>query len=396
MSEPLSESKVESLRAETPGVDHVIHFNNAGSSLPPQPVVDACVEYLTREAQTGGYETFDRESAAFQRVYDAGAKLLNCRPTELAFTTSAAMAWWRSFEAVPLQSGDRLLMSSTEYQSNAFGFIQAAERGVEVEVIPNTESGEIDLEALRSMMDGRVKLVSVTHVAMTNGMVQPVAEVGAIVADSDAMYLLDSCQAVGQLPVDVQELQCDFLSFTGRKFMRGPRGTGMLYVRDEVMDRLADPTYIDGRSAQWIDADTYQLHPTAERFELGEVSFAAKAGFGVALDYAVEVGMESAAARIAVLSAELRESLNGLDGVVVRDTGRHQSGIVTFSVDGADHLGLQRALRKRTINTSVLSAGLSHLDLAPRGIDAVLRAGVHYFNTSEEIGSLIRAIDECR
>ncbi len=395
-SEPLTESRVEALRAETPGVEHVLHLNNAGSSLPPQAVLDTCIDYLTVEAQIGGYEAIERKSAELERVATAGAQLLNCAPTELAFATSAALAWWRSFEAVPLEAGDRVLISSTEYQSNAFAFIQAAERGVEVEVLPATESGEIDLDALRSMIDERVKLVAVTHIAMTNGMVQPVADIGAIVADSDAYYLLDSCQAVGQLPVDVQELKCDFLSFTGRKFMRGPRGTAMLYVNADIMDNLADTTYIDGQSAQWVDAETYQYAPNAQRFELGEVSFAAKAGFGVALDYAVRVGMDGAAERIAMLSTLLRGQLDELDGVRVRDTGQHQSGIVTFSIGGTDPVALQANLRARGVNTSVLTSELSHLDLAPRGVDAVLRAGVHYFNTAEEISTFIRAIGESR
>lgn len=395
-TEPLTESRVEALRAETPGVEHVLHLNNAGSSLPPQAVLDTCIDYLTTEAQIGGYETVERKSAELERVATAGAQLLNCAPTELAFATSAALAWWRSFEAVPLQAGDRVLISSTEYQSNAFAFIQAAQRGIEVEVLPTTESGEIDLDALRSMIDERVKLVAVTHIAMTNGMVQPVADIGAIVADSDAYYLLDSCQAVGQLPVDVQELQCDFLSFTGRKFMRGPRGTALLYVNADIMDDLAATTYIDGQSAQWVDAHSYQYAPNAQRFELGEVSFAAKAGFGVALDYAVRVGMDRAAERIAMLSTLLRGQLDELDGVQVRDTGQHQSGIVTFSIADTDPLALQAKLRARGVNTSVLTSALSHLDLAARGVDAVLRAGVHYFNTAEEISTFIRAIGESR
>ena len=394
--QPLTEERVAELRAETPGVEHVIHFNNAGSSLPPKVVVDTHTEYLALEARIGGYEAVEQEAAALQLVYDAGADLLNCGPDELAFTTGAAQAWWRSFEVVPLEAGDRVLISDSEYQANVFGFVQAAERGVDIAMIPATESGEIDLEALRGMMDERVKLVAVTQVGMANGMVQPAVEVGSIVADTDALYLLDSCQAVGQMPVDVQELQCDFLSFTGRKFMRGPRGTGLLYVRSGVMDQLDDPTYLDGRSAQWQSAHSYKLDPTALRYELGEVSFGAKAGFGAALAYAVDVGMDAAAHRISMLATSLREGLQAIEGVDVADRGLRQSGIVTVTIDGVDPVDLQAALRAQTINTSVISAALSRFDLDGRGIAAVLRAGVHYFNTNDEVAALIRAVQKYR
>ncbi len=380
------------VRADTPGVSHVVHFNNAGSSLPPAPVLDATHAYLDLEATTGGYEAAAQEAEALDRVYSAGAELLGCDPTELAFVTGAATGWWRSFEAVPLQAGDRVLISTSEYQANMFGFLQAKARGVEIEVLPTTPSGEIDLDALAAKLDDRVKLVAVTQIAMTNGMVQPVQEIGHIVSDSSAMYLLDSCQAVGQMQVDVADLKCDFLSFTGRKFMRGPRGTGLLYVRSSVMDQLNPPSYIDGRSAAWETPDSYRLQDTAMRFEMGEVSYAAKAGFGVAIEYANAVGMPAIERRVVELAASMRSGLAAIDGVQVHDQGQRQSGIVTFTVNGHDPFDVSSKLRVQTINTSVVPHQMAQLDLAGRGIDAVVRAGVHYYNSTDEIDVLLAAV----
>ncbi|MEE9416299.1 MAG: aminotransferase class V-fold PLP-dependent enzyme [Acidimicrobiales bacterium] len=383
---------VAAVRADTPAVSDLVHFNNCGSSLPPKSVVLACTDYIELEAEIGGYEAYDREVASLDRVYEAGAQMLGCDPAEIAFTTGAAQGWWRSFDAVPLAAGDRILISSTEYQANGFAFIQAAQRGVEIEQVPATSTGEIDLEALERMLDERVKMVSVTQIAMSNGMVQPVAEVGRIVKNSGAYYIVDACQAAGQVQLDVEEIGCDFLSFTGRKFLRGPRGTGLLYARLSVLDDLVDPSVIDGRSAIWTGPSSYELAPTALRFELGEVSFAAKAGFAVALDYALRLGLDEIEARVFELAAEMRAGLVAVGGVTVHDQGARQSGIVTFAVAGCESARVTSTLRDHAINTSAIGVQLSQLDLGQRAIPAVVRAGVHYFNTSEEVDKLVEVV----
>lgn len=391
---------IAALRDDTPALSEAIgnppiHFNNCGSSLPPAPVLAATIDYLQYEARFGGYEAAADRIHDLDAVYRAGSEMLGCGAEELAFTTSAGVSWWRAFEAVGLRPGDRVLISTTEYQANAFAFLQAQRAGVIVDTVPATDSGEIDLDALRSLLDERVRLVSLTHISMTNGMVQPAAEVGAIVAETDALYLLDSCQAAGQMPLDVDHLQCDFLAFTGRKFLRGPRGTGLLYVRSGIMDRLADSSYIDGRSATWTTLDRYDLHPTAQRFEMGEYTYGAKVGFGVAIDYALRIGLDAIADRVTDLSADLRTALGELDGVQVLDQGSIQSGIVTFTIEGVDAADAVDRLRGDGINTSPLDASLAQLDLGQRGIPSVVRAGVHYFNTDEEIARLVAGVSDC-
>lgn len=383
---------VERVRADTPGCTDLVHFNNCGSAPPPQPVLDAMIDYLKLEATVGGYEAMEVEAEALNRTYTAGAELLNCRPDELAFTDGASEAWWRAFLSVPLVSGDRVLIGRTEYSSNALALLQVAERGIAVEVVPDDADGQIDLEALEAMLDERVKLVCLTSIAMTNGLVNPTAEVGALVKQAGAYFLVDACQAVGQIAVDVQQFQCDFLSFTGRKFVRGPRGSGMLFVRAAVLDELAPPVFIDGRSADWTSESTYELAPGAQRFEFFERSFASKLGLGVAFDYALSLGMESIEARVVALANRLRAGLEASDGVRMLDTGIRRCGIVTFDVPGNEAVSVSAELRQRGIITGSPGINGSRYDIASRSVEAVVRAGVHYFNTEAEIDRLVAEV----
>lgn len=392
MSDPVHEIDVDAVRADTPAVDQIAHLNNCGTSLPPEPVLEATIDYLKLEATVGGYEAMDVAAEELSRVYYAGAELLGCRPDELAFSTGASEAWWRAFLSVPLVAGDRVLIGRTEYIANALALIQASARGISVEIVPDDGSGQIDIEALEKMIDGRVKLVCLTSIAMTNGLVNPTAEVGAVVKAAGAYFLVDACQAVGQIPVDVDEWQCDFLSFTGRKFVRGPRGSGMLYVRSSIMDELEQPPFIDGRSASWTSDHKYELQPTAQRFEFFECSFAAKVGFGRAIDYALELGLDSIDRRVSALADYLRARLDDTPGVRALDTGIRKCGIVTFDVAGHPAAEVSAALANQSINTGSPELSASRYDVASRSVPAVVRAGVHYFNTEDELDRLVAEV----
>jgi selenocysteine lyase/cysteine desulfurase len=267
-------------RADTPGCAKVLHFNNAGSSLLTTSTLDAVKGYLDLEANSGGYEAMTIAADRIDLFYTASAALLNCNPTEVAFQSGASEAWWRAFLAVDPQPGDRVLAGTTEFKSAAFGLMQARKRGVVVELIPDDANGQVDVAALESMLEEPTKLVCLTQIGMSNGMVNPVLQVGEVVKESGAFYLLDACQAAGQMPLDVDALQCDFLTATGRKWLRGPRGTGMLYVRSTILDDLVDPVFVDGRSAHWNTTDTYELSPGSSRYELAEMNPAGKVGLG--------------------------------------------------------------------------------------------------------------------
>ena len=344
---------LERARRETPGVEHVAHLDNAGSSLPPQPVLDAVFGHLDLEARIGGYAAHDRNEEAIERFYGAAAELLGSRPDEVAFCSSATRAWDMAFYAFPLAAGDRILTAVAEYVSNFIAYLQVARRtGVEVVPVPNDEHGQISVDALRELVDERVKLIAITHVPTNGGLVNPATEVGRVAREAGIPYLLDACQSVGQLPVDVEEIGCDMLSATGRKFVRGPRGTGLLYVRSALLDRL-EPPFLDMRAADWVEPDRYRLRPNAKRFEEWEQNYASKIGLAVAIDYAREWGIDAIWERVRTLADSLRDRLDELNGVTVRDVGRTRCGIVTFTVDGAGAEEVKGALARERINVTV-------------------------------------------
>ena len=381
-------------RAETPGCSEVVHFNNAGASLMPRTVLEAVKDHLDLEARIGGYEAANREKDRWEHTYDAVARLLGCRRDEVAIVENATRAWDMACYAVPLGAGDRILTARAEYVSNYLAFLQLTRRtGAVVEVVPNDASGQVDVSVLRGMMDDRVKLIAVTHVPTNGGLVNPVAEVGKVARDAGALFLVDACQSAGQMPLDVAAIGCDMLSATGRKFLRGPRGTGFLYVRSSALERL-EPPFVDLHAAAWVAQDRYEWRADARRFENWETNYATKIGLGVAVDYALGWGLDAIWERVHGLAEQLRERLAVVPGVTVRDLGAVKSGIVTFTVDGLEATAVRDALLARCINTSVSFVEFARLDMEPRGLTQMVRASVHYYNTEEEIERLRDAVAE--
>jgi len=372
-------------RRETPGCENVLHFNNASASLMPQSVLDATIAHLQLEAQIGGYEAAELSHSAVEHMYDAAATLIGCSRDEIAFIENATRAWDMGFYSIPLGPGDRILTAMAEYASNYIAFLQVAQKtGAIIDVIPDDEHGQISLDALRNAIDDRVKLIAITHIPTNGGLVNPVAAVGKVAREAGILYLVDACQSIGQMPIDVNVIGCDMLSATGRKYLRGPRGTGFLYVRRSVLDQLKPPL-LDLHAAEWVARDKYEMRPDARRFENWETNYAGKIGLGVGIDYALQWSLDPIWRRIKALAYSLRARLSTLPGVIVRDHGVTQCGIVTFSIEGKDPEAIQRELAQHNINVSITTRSSTRLDMEARGLTSMVRASVHYYNSEEEV-----------
>jgi len=383
---------IAKLRADTPATATVAHFNNAGAALMPEPVRAAVVGHLDLECMIGGYEAAAATAELQAGFYDSAARLIGADSEEIAFVDNATRAWDMAFYSLPFAAGDRILTAQAEYAANVVAFLQVAKRfGAVVEVVPNDPDGALDVAALERMIDDRVKLIAITHVPTNGGLVNPAAAIGAVASRHGIPYLLDACQSVGQMPIDVKAIGCSMLSVTGRKFLRGPRGTGFLYVRSDWAAKLEPPT-IDHHSAEWVSRDHYKIRAGAKRFEVWERSVADMIGLKTAIDYALAVGLAPAYARIQELASDMRAKLAATPGVTVTDLGREPCGIVTFTKRGCDPDRLRAALQAQGVNTSVTRVSSTRYDMEARGLTAMVRASAHYYNDAGDIDRLTAAV----
>ena len=360
----------------------------------PVPVIDALKAHIDLEAQIGGYEAADAAEDKIQATYSALARMLNCSSREVAVVENATRAWDMAFYAFDFKAGDRILTCSAEYASNYIAYLQIARKtGAVIETIPDDTHGAVDVDALAGSIDARVKLIAITHVPTNGGLVNPAAEIGRVARSHGVPFLLDACQSAGQMPLDVKALNVDMLSATSRKFLRGPRGMGFLYVREDLITAL-EPPFLDMRAATWVAPGEYRMLEDARRFENWECNVAAKIAMGTAVDYALDWGLDAIESRVVGLAGALRKGLASLSGVRLRDRGSRQCGIVSFTVANKAPTAVVQALKEQGINLSVSRATSTQLDMHGRGLDALVRVGIHYYNTEEEVARFLAALEE--
>ena len=388
----IDDATLERIRADTPGVKNTTHLLACGSSLPPQQVVDTVIDHLRLEAEIGGYEAHAARLPQLEAVYDKVAAHINAKAQEIALVENATIAWRQAFYSFPLTKGQRILTCESEYSSNYLAYLQRAKRdGVKIDVIPSDDAGALDLDALEAAIGPDVGLISVTWIPTSGGLVNPAAGVGKIARKHGIPYLLDACQAVGQMRIDVEALGCDFLSATGRKFLRGPRGTGFLYVSERWIERI-EPIMIDLYSAEWVSRDAYELRKDARRFEDWENAYALRAGLGAAIDYADGIGIDAIEARVKLLADHTRALIDATQGVHVRDNGHERCGIVSLEIEGHDPGALIKAMAEKGFAVGTSSPSSTRLDFERRGLPTLMRIAPHYYNTEDEITACVETL----
>ena len=383
-------------RSDTPGCSGLVHLNNAGAALVPRPVRDAVLGHLALEETLGGYEASDAQVEPIQQAYADVARLLGTNARNVALVQNSTVAFAQAISAFDLAPGDVIVTSRSDYASNQIMYLSLARRrGVEVVRAPDAPEGGVDPEAVRKLVAlRRPALVALTWIPTNSGLVQPVEAVGRICREAEVPYLIDGCQAVGQMPVDVGRLHCDYLAATARKFLRGPRGLGFLYASDRMLDAGAHPLLVDMHGATWIDADAFELTPDARRFETWEFAHALVLGLGAAARYALQIGLDTARDRARELAEYARSRLAAVPGVRVLDRGPELCAIVTVAVAGRDTQDLKLELRRRGINTSSPHREDAVIDMDEKRADSALRISPHYYNTIEEIDTAVETLGE--
>ncbi|MEU6857763.1 aminotransferase class V-fold PLP-dependent enzyme [Glycomyces sp. NPDC046736] len=394
--EALPALDVAALRADTPGCERVVHFNNAGCGLLAAPVRDTMIEHLRLEAEIGGYEASAARADGVREFYTEVAALINAGPDNIAFAGSATHAYANALASIPFEPGDVILTTRDDFVSNQIAFLSLRKRfGVRIVHAPDAPEGGVDVEAMATLMHAlRPRLVSATHVPTNSGLVAPVAAIGRHCRELDLLYLVDACQSVGQFTIDVEAIGCDFLTATCRKFLRGPRGSGFLYVSDRVLREDYEPLFIDMHGARWTAPEEYTPVATAARFEEWEFPYATVLGSAAAVRYARDVGIEAVEQRTPALAARLRDRLAPIEGVRVLDKGPLLAALVTFTIEGWEPQPFKAAVDERDINSALSFREFAQYDFGDKGVDWCLRLSPHYYNTESEVDHVAAAIAE--
>ena len=383
---------LQKLYHDTPGKKNSIHLNNAGASLMSQQVLDTQISHLELEAAIGGYEAMAERKKEIADVYVSIAELIGANANEIAIVENATVGWAMAFYAIDFKPGDRILTVEAEYISNYMAYLHMArDKGVSIEVIPSGRDGNLCIDTLENMIDDNVKLISATHIPTNSGLINAVSDIGKVAKKYNIYFLVDACQSVGQMPIDVDEIGCDMLSATGRKYLRGPRGVGFLYVRKSIIRKL-HPPIIDLRSADWLNSNEYKLKEDAQRFESWESNYAAVLGLGSAVDYALNLGLNNIQLRNTELASYLRTCLKKIDTVHIHAISDRQCAITSFYVQDQTASNIVNELRKNNINTSVSDPSSTLLDANKNKLPSLIRASVHYYNDKDEIDNFIKVL----
>lgn len=382
------------VRADTPGCTHKIFLNSAGSSLMTKGAVQIMHSYLDKEMILGGYQTvpfFQHEIDAF---YLHASALLHTSPGNIAFTFNATDAYAKAVSSITFKPGDYILTTEDDYVSNYILFFSLQKRfGLQMVRSNTLPSGDINMFDLETkMLKYRPVLVSVTHIPSNSGKIQDVEKIGHLCEKYDIWYIVDACQSVGQMDIDVNKIKCDFLSATGRKFLRGPRGTGFLYVSDKALAACLEPLLIDMRGATWETENNYMPSGSATRFELWEANYANILGLSEAIRYAMSIGLKNIRAYNLELCQLLKEQLQIIPDIKITEEGSQTASIVTFTSDTKTLDEYKNTLDMANISYSVGYRHFALIDFNKKNVDWVIRFSPHYFNTTDEILQVVEIL----
>jgi cysteine desulfurase / selenocysteine lyase len=377
---------IKKIRKDTLHCEDKLFLSSAGCSLPPKSMFEKMHAYNKLEEEFGGYNIEAKMASERNSFYTEMAKLLNCHERNISFQYSATEGFSRALSSITFKKDDVILTTDDDYISNFIAFISLKKRfGIRIIRCESSLIGDLDLADFEAkIISEKPVLVAITHVPTNSGLVQPIEAVGKLCKKYDILYLLDACQAVGQMVVDVQAIGCDFLNGTGRKFLRGPRVSGFLYASDKALAMGLEPLFIDRRGAEWIEAEVYTVDKTAHRFEPKEVGVEI-IGLAEAVRYANEIGMANIEKHNNEIAVRLRYNLSQIPNIQLLDLGSKVCNIITFHIKGKTLAEVDAYLKANNIYFSQSLKSYAIIDYKKKGVEWAIRFSPHYFNTFEEM-----------
>lgn len=390
----LSNAQLARIRRDTPGLKGRLNLDNAGSSFMATPVIERMKAALEQDVLLGGYVAQEQQQNELDDIYPTLAALFGGLATDYAVVGSAVDGWTKAFYSLPLELGDNIVTAYTEYCANYVAYLQLKEkRGVEIRVARMAAEGGVDLEHLESLVDANTKLISITHMPSSSGEIVDVAAVGRIARKHDILFQLDACQSAGHIPLNVNDLGCDIMTGTARKFLRGPRGIGFLYVNERARQKM-EPIVLTNQSAAWVQSDKYDLRSDTRVFEAWERSVVNQLGFKAALDYYQNIGVKEAGHTLLNVADYLRSGLAVKSNVSMTCPHSARSAIITFNLTGLSPEDVKMRMEGHGISTQIASVNHTRLDLEARQIDKAVRVSPHYYTTSEDVDRFLDVLDQ--
>jgi selenocysteine lyase/cysteine desulfurase len=382
---------IETIRSQTKGLDGKLFFNSAGSSLMQDQVIECMLNYLEEERMIGGYAAAAKHQESINGFYTQVANLIKAKEKNIAFATSATDAYNQALSSIPFQSKDVILTTNNDYISNQLAFIGLQKRyDVEIVRVNDLKKGGMDAEdCIEKIEKLKPKLVAITHIPTNSGLIQDVYSIAPACKASGAYYLIDTCQSIGQLNISVETLNCDFLTATGRKFMRGPRGTGFLYVSDRVLNEGLTPLFTEQCGAEWTEEFGYKIMDSALRFERWERNCGNMLGLAKATELINKIGIESIEKRNNELQLFAREALSKLPNIQCTDIGENLCNLITFTNADGSINRIVELFATNNVSFSISGINSALIDFTKRELTEVVRISPHYFNTEKEISTLI-------
>jgi len=390
---------VSKARDDTPTfANGIIYLDHAAGSVPPVQVLDATRHYLDELGKLGPVNPafYDKASETTQETKKKLARFINAdHMDEIGLTKSGSEAIGQVISGLKWKKSDEVVTSVLEIHAGYLPLVRLERQyGVKLRVIGISGRGLLKLEALRRAINKRTRLVILMHISNSLGTLQPLEEAKKLIKESNALYLVNASQSIGQMRVDVKELDCDFLVAPCRKWLRGPQGMGFLYCRKELIDDM-EPSHISWTTTKWISAGRYQHVGTAERFEAGELNFGAVRALNRAIDYVDEIGgIDSIRNRIWELTSYLLNKLRKSKDLEVYGEAEAgiRGGIVAFNKSNISPDNVSKEMARQRL---IIEAGTFATPLVLKTFhkDKWARVCVHYFNNTEDIDRFIAALE---
>ena len=368
-----------------------INFNNAGASKNPEFVVNRIKEYLDEEVIFGGYYAAEKNKKHIINFYKNLSFLINCHESEISFVPSSTYGWNFFLDSVNLEKGDNIIIFDNEYGNNFLSLLK--KKNVEIRVSEIDTNGKICLSNLKKKIDKKTKIICVCHIASQSGNIQNVEEICKVSKklNNKIIFLLDACQSIGHIKIDVKKINCDVMVGSGRKYLRGPRGTGFMYIKDSIKKNIR-PSIFDSRSCVLKKMKTILYKKNL--FETFEFPPALIIGLSESLSYLNKLGIKKIEKKIKNLSIYFRKKIKKINSVTVYENPLLLSGINTISVEKKPVEKIHKYLLKKKILTSICTTSTSYHHFEKMNVKKLLRISFHHYNTRKEIDYLVEVLND--